>query len=154
MEEVIYRRPKLFTITNRIMATNRVRGFKDSQKMVQKEQEKPKNFPKSPPFSLWQWYKDQFQFYCSITALHGWNFVIRKEYAPWERIMWAFISIIAIIVASILLWISLHWTSQTPTVTVIESTHYPTWNIPFPAVTICNLNKISAKAIARRIKLL
>lgn len=46
----------------------------------------------------------------------------------------------------ILLYISWQWNAATPTTTVIENTHYATWNIPFPAVTICNMNKISADA--------
>ncbi|PSN58038.1 hypothetical protein C0J52_02048 [Blattella germanica] len=36
------------------------------------------------------------------------------------------------------------WTqySTSPTITSVENTHYPIWNIPFPAVTICNVNKV------------
>lgn len=34
---------------------------------------------------------------------------------------------------------------ETPTITVIESTHYPISNVFFPAVTICNMNSISEK---------
>lgn len=37
------------------------------------------------------------------------------------------------------------WHLSTPTITVIESTHYPIWNVYFPSISICNLNKISAK---------
>lgn len=32
---------------------------------------------------------------------------------------------------------------------VIENTHYATWNVPFPAITICNMNKISSEAAAQ-----
>lgn len=52
---------------------------------------------------------------------------------------------IATISALVLLFISWKWNLETPTVTVIESTHYPISNVHFPAVTICNMNKISAK---------
>lgn len=30
-----------------------------------------------------------------------------------------------------------------PTLTVIESTHHGIWNYPFPAVTVCNINRVS-----------
>uniref|UniRef100_A0A182MEP0 Sodium channel protein Nach n=1 Tax=Anopheles culicifacies TaxID=139723 RepID=A0A182MEP0_9DIPT len=42
----------------------------------------------------------------------------------------------------------------TPTITTIETMTYPIWNIPFPAVTVCNINKIDnrkAKVIIDRL---
>lgn len=53
--------------------------------------------------------------------------------------------ILALIIAVILLYVSWMWSSETPTITLIESTHHPIPNVHFPAITICNLNKISAK---------
>lgn len=44
-----------------------------------------------------------------------------------------------------LLYISWKLNLETPTITVIESTHYPISNVPFPAVTICSMNSISAR---------
>lgn len=32
---------------------------------------------------------------------------------------------------------------STPTVTSLETTQYPGWSVPFPAVGFCNVNKIS-----------
>ncbi|XP_063242547.1 sodium channel protein Nach-like [Bacillus rossius redtenbacheri] len=37
--------------------------------------------------------------------------------------------------------------NTSPTITSIESTHFPIWNIPFPAVTICNVNKVHLSAV-------
>lgn len=68
---------------------------------------------------------------------------MKEDSALWERIGWAIVDVIALIAAVILLVVSWNWNAETPTVTVIESTHYATWNIPFPSVTICNTNKIS-----------
>lgn len=34
----------------------------------------------------------------------------------------------------------------TPTITTVETNNYPIWNLPFPAVTICNINKVYAPA--------
>ncbi|XP_050094043.1 sodium channel protein Nach-like [Anopheles aquasalis] len=42
----------------------------------------------------------------------------------------------------------------TPTITTIETMTYPIWKIPFPAVTVCNINKIDrekANAIIERL---
>lgn len=55
------------------------------------------------------------------------------------------IVIIATVVAAVLLYISWKLNLETPTITVIESTHYPISNVPFPAITICPMNIISAR---------
>ena len=68
---------------------------------------------------------------------------IQKDYHPIERYLWALLSIIALIIAVALLWISWNWNAEMPTMTVIESTNYATYNLPFPAITICNMNRIS-----------
>lgn len=60
-------------------------------------------------------------------------------------IAWIIIVLIATVVAAVLLYISWEMNSETPTITVIESTHYPISNVYFPSVTICNMNSISAK---------
>lgn len=41
-----------------------------------------------------------------------------------------------------------------PTMSTIESTHYPIWVFPFPGVTICNSNRIlksKAEALIRKL---
>lgn len=48
-------------------------------------------------------------------------------------------------VAAVLLHVSWQMNLKTPTITVIESTHYSISNVYFPAVTICSMNIISAK---------
>jgi amiloride-sensitive sodium channel len=35
---------------------------------------------------------------------------------------------------------------NSPTVTTVDSTTYPIWNVPFPAIAVCNINKISKSA--------
>lgn len=94
----------------------------------------------------WTWFKERFKYFCSVTALHGCGHIVREDTPVWERIMWIFIVSLSLIASIVLLRISWIWNSEYPVVTVIESTHYATWNIPFPAVTICNLNKISMSA--------
>ncbi len=38
------------------------------------------------------------------------------------------------------------WRSN-PTITSLESTNYPIWNIDFPAVTVCSNNKVMARQL-------
>lgn len=97
--------------------------------------------PKKEIFKAWL--KDKVTSFCSVTSLHGYVHTINKEYHPFERWLWIILSFFALITAVILLWISWNWNAETPTTTVIESTNYPTYNLPFPSVTVCNMNKIS-----------
>lgn len=94
-----------------------------------------------------EWLSDKVNNFCKVTSLHGYIHTINKEYYAFERWLWIIFSFLALITAVVLLWISWNWTAETPTTTVIESTNHPTYNLPFPAVTVCNMNKIS-KALA------
>lgn len=69
-------------------------------------------------------------------------------------IIWGGACLIGIAFAIIL--IDLFWTrfETTPTITTIESYYYPIWNVPFPAVTVCNNNKVyepATKNITKRL---
>lgn len=52
---------------------------------------------------------------------------------------------LAIVVAAVLLYVQWQMSFETPTITLAESTHYSISNVYFPAVTICNMNMVSAK---------
>lgn len=100
--------------------------------------------PKRPKTEMFKyWLKDKVNNFCKVTSLHGYVHTVNKEYNAFERYLWIILSFLALIAAIILLWISWNWNLETPTTTVIESTNYPTYNLPFPSVTICNMNKIS-----------
>ena len=98
------------------------------------------------------WFMTNLWNYCSTTSLHGFNHITREDISRGERIFWIIIVIVSIIVSLVLVLVSWLWNRQTPTVTVIESSHFPTWNIPFPAVTICQFNKISKRRATALVK--
>ncbi|XP_012234766.2 sodium channel protein Nach-like [Linepithema humile] len=65
---------------------------------------------------------------------------------PVEKIMWLVIRIIAV---SGTLFMMLDFTlmyKRSPTFTTPETFLYPIWNVDFPAIAICNVNRISRKA--------
>jgi len=100
--------------------------------------------PKRPRKEIFkEWLKDKVYEFCSVTSLHGYVHTIQKDYHQFERYLWIILSFFALIAAIVLLWISWNWNAETPTTTVIESTNNPTYYLPFPAITICNMNKIS-----------
>lgn len=90
-----------------------------------------------------EWLVDKVNNFCAVTSLHGYVHTVNKDYRPFERWLWLLLSFSALVTAIILLWISWNWTAETPTTTVIESTNHPTYNLPFPSVTVCGMNKIS-----------
>ncbi|EDW13421.2 pickpocket protein 11 [Drosophila mojavensis] len=89
------------------------------------------------------WFMDSLRNFCQTTSLHGFSYITRPDISRNERCFWLGVVIAAIISAISLVLTSWYSNRETPTVTVIESSHFPTWNIPFPAVTICNFNRVS-----------
>lgn len=109
--------------------------------------------PKRPTGEIFKlWLVDKINNFCKVTSLHGYIHTVNKEYHTFERWLWIVLTGLALITAIVLLWISWNWTAETPTTTVIESTNYPTYNLPFPAVTVCNMNKMSKTAVFEFVK--
>ena len=85
--------------------------------------------------------KSGFEIYCEMASIHGFiNFV---NATTWQRAFWFSVVMLAVIMSGFILLLSHFMNTNTPTILYAESTQYPTWSIPFPAVTICNLNRIS-----------
>ncbi|XP_068141009.1 sodium channel protein Nach [Drosophila tropicalis] len=125
----------------------------------QNPREVPTRRHKKPLLCLHQvtkWFRENLRNYCQTTSLHGFNYITRQDISRYERWFWILVVFLAIITSIVLVIVSWYSNRETPTVTVIESSHFPTWNIPFPAVTICNFNKISktkASGLFERIRL-
>lgn len=60
------------------------------------------------------------------------------------RTIWGIGTLISILFAIYMMAIIYTRYESTPTQTYIESHNYPIWLVPFPAVTICNNNKVYA----------
>ncbi|XP_018051494.1 PREDICTED: uncharacterized protein LOC108689282 [Atta colombica] len=84
---------------------------------------------------------DWFNVYCDNTNLHGFRYINMDESSIIENILWFLICILSIVFCIILmlrLWINY---SNNPIITTIYTSN-PIWNVSFPAVTICNNNKV------------
>jgi amiloride-sensitive sodium channel len=59
-----------------------------------------------------------------------------------NRVLWAIVVLLGVVGASFM--VSSLWARYvgTPTRASVETNHYPTWRLPFPAVTLCNANRI------------
>nr|QTI50352.1 odorant binging protein [Agrilus zanthoxylumi] len=82
--------------------------------------------------------------FCKYTKIPGYKFIVLPNRTRQERIFWIITLIITTIGGCI---VSYAVVSDDPTKTeiVTDSTHHAVWNYLFPAVTICNINKISKR---------
>ncbi|KYN08319.1 Sodium channel protein Nach [Cyphomyrmex costatus] len=82
-----------------------------------------------------------FNAYCKNTNLHGFRYINIDGSSIIENVLWFTVCISSIVLCVILMWRL--WTDywNNPTVTTIYTSN-PVWNMPFPAVTICNNNKV------------
>ncbi|KAJ3653948.1 hypothetical protein Zmor_013169 [Zophobas morio] len=95
--------------------------------------------------SLWDMLKYEAKQFCLNTALHGYRFIVLPKRILLERVFWVIVVLISLSSALALLFIAWFSFQDNPTILVTDSTHYPIWNYPFPAVTICSFNKLSKK---------
>ncbi|XP_011699645.1 PREDICTED: pickpocket protein 28-like [Wasmannia auropunctata] len=86
-------------------------------------------------------YLGWFYVYCDNTNLHGFRYISMGGSSIIESVLWFVVCISSIVFCVILmlrLWANY---SNNPIVTTIYTSN-PIWNVPFPAVTICNNNKV------------
>uniref|UniRef100_A0A182PHT6 Pickpocket n=1 Tax=Anopheles epiroticus TaxID=199890 RepID=A0A182PHT6_9DIPT len=96
--------------------------------------------------------------FCENTSLHGLRYVYgtgtQESNGRMLRMLWFLACMICVGFTMIMGMIAWMRFRTTPTITTIETMTYPIWNIPFPAVTVCNINKIDnrkAKVIIDRL---
>ncbi|XP_049862803.1 sodium channel protein Nach-like [Schistocerca gregaria] len=68
--------------------------------------------------------------FCNINT--GWK----------SKFMWLTVIGLSIITAAYMVNVAWYLSERHPTLTTLETDHYPIWNIPFPAITICNTNQV------------
>lgn len=75
-----------------------------------------------------------------ITAIH----IVLCVYS--FRFVWMIFLICTVVMASYISFTSINEHVEKPTVTSLQSQRYPIWEVPFPAVCICTINRISKRA--------
>ena len=86
-----------------------------------------------------------FKTYCEQTSLHGWYYIAKdgQKSRPW-RIVWTTIVLAGIAVACFFIFNAADNFLKSTVVTTIHSTTVPLSEVYFPAVTVCNINQVSA----------
>ncbi|XP_055311194.1 sodium channel protein Nach-like isoform X2 [Sitodiplosis mosellana] len=97
--------------------------------------------------------------FCRDSTLHGIKHIVvdiqelGSSYSRRKRInkllsliIWSSACVMGAVFAIVLMGLVWDRFQTTPTITTVETNNYPIWNVPFPAITICNINKVYAPA--------
>lgn len=90
--------------------------------------------------------------FCRRSNLHGFKYTqaraksTESDKHAINHCIWYFLCLVSFVLAIYLITLVLIKYTTTPTITTVETTNYPIWNVQFPAVTFCNINKVYAPA--------
>jgi acid-sensing ion channel, other len=87
-----------------------------------------------------------FREFLGKTYVHAYHYLVEPNRHIIEKIMWIIIHITMTVSAIYIVLFAWSRFTDNPTITTLESQHYSIYNLDFPAVAICNNNKISRKA--------
>ncbi|XP_049861834.1 pickpocket protein 19-like [Schistocerca gregaria] len=80
--------------------------------------------------------------YCANASVHGLRFLVDAGYRLPERVAWAGTCLLAVLGAVVMsLEVARRFGSRT-TMTVVESTNYPVYEVAYPAVVVCDNNRV------------
>uniref|UniRef100_A0A182Q1S7 Pickpocket n=1 Tax=Anopheles farauti TaxID=69004 RepID=A0A182Q1S7_9DIPT len=101
-----------------------------------------------PRPSRYRFTAELFQLFNSITA-HCYRQLAQKDRSVWERLFWLLMLILE--AATLVAIIISAWGKFTanPLITTLHDTIYPIELVPFPAIALCNNNRISRAAAHR-----
>ncbi|XP_034473934.1 pickpocket protein 11 [Drosophila innubila] len=96
--------------------------------------------------------KTGFEIYCEMSSIHGFHLFVGAK--TWQRVLWWIFICTALILSLLVVIMSHGMTANTPTIRLIESMMQPRaeQSIPFPAVTICSLNRVAKRRLLIKAK--
>lgn len=106
--------------------------------------------------------------FCGHTTMHGYKYLIEKRRHPVEkcvpiiyldyivskkfrqtfvyRFIWLIFLAVTVMWASYIAFTSWQSYKDKPTVTSLQTQRHPIWEVPFPSVCICSINRISKRS--------
>lgn len=83
----------------------------------------------------------------SRTAVNGMKHVVEADRVVLERSLWVAVQTVAFSTAFYLVLSTWSDFTSNPTVTTLDNQNYPVSKLPFPAVALCNANRLSRRAV-------
>ena len=80
--------------------------------------------------------------YMQETSLHGLKYIIEENRHFLERLFWIIIAAVSWGFATYLIYRVIDKWQKSPILVAFQSAQTPIWRITFPAITICNMNKV------------
>lgn len=94
----------------------------------------------------WQWYEppeDRLPVtFCLESSMHGLKYVGKRKLHICERLVWTIAFLASATTAVVLIYEMIKSYVEAPTVTVFNPLPKSIERIPFPGITICNLNRL------------
>lgn len=81
--------------------------------------------------------------FLSKTPVHSYHYLVEPDRHIAEKIMWTILHLIMTVSAIYIVLFAWSRFTDNPTITTLESQHHSIFLLDFPAVAICNNNKIS-----------
>ncbi|XP_049772934.1 sodium channel protein Nach-like [Schistocerca cancellata] len=78
--------------------------------------------------------------FAANTGIHGLKYITEDGRRPFERVLWAVVVLLGVVGAAFMANNFWQRFSESPTRAIVETNHYPSYRIPFPAITLCNAN--------------
>lgn len=88
----------------------------------------------------------RFNVFLNNITVHCYRHLVQHDRSDWEKLKWFCVNFVFAVTSITIILQS--WTGFTsnPLVTKLHNTLYPSSSVPFPGVSICNINRISKNA--------
>lgn len=93
--------------------------------------------------ALWKSIKE----FLLTTYVHSYHYLADLDRRLPEKLMWLVLHFFMLFTAINIVLIAWSRFTDNPTITTLESQHYSIYNLPFPAIAICPINKLSKKSV-------
>ncbi|XP_017854238.1 pickpocket protein 11-like [Drosophila busckii] len=96
--------------------------------------------------------KTGFEIYCEMSSIHGFHIFVGA--CTWQRVLWWLLICTAVLLSLLVLFMSHLMSKSMPTISYIDAITRPmsAAPMPFPALTICSLNRVSSWQLQQQAK--
>lgn len=98
-------------------------------------------YPKLQKF--WIALKETFEEFAGNTSIHGVQYIVDRQGTKASRICWAIVVLVMFIVSNVLVDFFWQRYKTNPTRVNVDTNHAPLTELNFPAITICNIARMS-----------